>query len=63
MGPECRPQGAHVGPGRADTLGVGLGPVADEGAHVGPFGAGRLAQGAPTRWARGWARLSTGART
>lgn len=42
MGPECRTQGAHVGPGRAETLGVGLGPVADEGAHVGPFCAGRV---------------------
>lgn len=42
MGPECRTQGAHVGPGRAETLGVGLGPVADEGAHVGPFYAGRV---------------------
>lgn len=37
-----RHQTAHVGPGRAETLGGGVGPVADQGAHVGPFCAGRV---------------------
>lgn len=37
-----RHQRAHVGPERAETLGAGLGPVADGGAHVGPFCAGHV---------------------